>query len=103
MWHIARRHTFLIDQSQTPVTFHILQRVQGPVSLTLFIWLVFLLSELVGPWQDVEGTGCGGDGDVAAEEKVLLLRPERRLQRPRPAQLALCAGIHIPNNSLWFS
>ncbi len=57
------------------------------------IYLVdVFLSELVGPWQDVEGTGCGGDRDVAAEEEVLLLRPERGLQRPRPAQPALCTG-----------
>lgn len=52
----------------------------------------FFLSELVGPWQDIEGTGCGGNRDVAAEEEVLLLRPECGLQRPCPAQLALCAG-----------
>lgn len=50
------------------------------------------LSELVGPWPDIEGTGCGGDGDVATEEEVLLLGPERRLQRPGPAQPALRAG-----------
>lgn len=55
-------------------------------------WLMFFLSELVGPWQDIERTGCGGDRDVAAEEEVLLLRPERGLQRPRPAQPALRTG-----------
>lgn len=43
------------------------QQVFPIVSLCVF------LSELVGPRQDVEGTGCGGDGDVAAEEEVLLL------------------------------
>lgn len=53
---------------------------------------MFFLSELVGPWQDVEGTGCGGDRDVAAEKEVLLLRPECGLQRPCPAQPALCTG-----------
>lgn len=44
--------------------------------------LLFPLSELVGPRQDIEGAGRRGDRDVAAEEEVLLLRPERGLQRP---------------------
>lgn len=51
-----------------------------------------LVSELVGPWQNVEGTGRGRDRDVATQEEVLLLRPECGLQRPRPAQPALCSG-----------
>lgn len=55
------------------------------------------LSELVGPRSDAEGTGCGGDRDVAAEEEVLLLRPERGLQRPRPAQPALRTGTQTTN------
>lgn len=38
-----------------------------------------LVSKLVGPWQDTEGTGCGRDRDVTTEEEVLLLRPERGL------------------------
>lgn len=62
------------------------------MTLTFNVADVFL-SELVGPWQDIEGTGRGGDGDAAAEEEVLLFRPERRLQRPRPAQPALRAGV----------
>lgn len=56
------------------------------------ICFMFFLSELAGPRQDVEGAGRGGDGDAAAEEEVLLLRPERGLQRPRPAQPALRTG-----------
>ncbi|CAF88570.1 unnamed protein product, partial [Tetraodon nigroviridis] len=48
-------------------------------------------SQLVGPRADAAGAGRGGDRDAAAEEEVLLLRPERGLQRPRPAQPALRA------------
>lgn len=43
------------------------------------------VSELVGPWEDTEGAGCGRDRDVAVEKKVFLLRPECGLQRPCPA------------------
>lgn len=50
------------------------------------------LSELVGPWTDTEGTGRGGDRDVAAAKKILLLRPKCGFQRSCPAQPALCAG-----------
>ena len=63
------------------------------VRLKLFVFL----SELVGPWPDAEGTGCGGDRDVAAEEEVFLLRPECGLQRPCPAQPALRTGTRTAN------
>ena len=36
-----------------------------------------LSSELVGPWQNAERARCGGGGDAAAEEEVLLFGPER--------------------------
>ena len=51
------------------------------------------VSELAGPQQDLPGAGRGRGGDAAAQEKVLLLRPERGLQRPGPAQPALRAGL----------
>lgn len=53
------------------------------------------LSELAGPRQDIERAGRRRDGDVAAEEEVLLLRPERGLQGPRSAESALRTGWQI--------
>lgn len=55
----------------------------------------FPLSELAGPRQDIEGAGRRGDGDVAAEEEVLLLRPECGLQGPCSAESALRTGWQI--------
>lgn len=51
-----------------------------------------VVSELAGSQQDLQGAGRGRERDPPAPPQVLLLGPERRLQRPGPAQSALCAG-----------
>ena len=53
------------------------------------------VSELAGPQQDLPGAGRGRGGDAAAQEKVLLLRPERGLPGSCPAQPALRTGIGL--------
>ncbi len=49
-------------------------------------------SKLVGPFQDAAGARRRCQGDVAATAEVLLLRPERRCERPCTAESALCTG-----------
>lgn len=74
-------------------------------------------SELAGPQQDVQGARSGGERNAAAPAQVLLLRPERGLQGPGPAQPALCSGerlhhrkplcsshsVVLPQPALWIS
>lgn len=51
-----------------------------------------VVSELAGSQQDLQGAGGGRERDPPPPPQVLLLGPERRLQRPGPAQSALCSG-----------
>lgn len=50
-------------------------------------------SELAGSQQDLQRAGGGRQRDPPPSAQVLLLWPERGLQRSSPAQSALCAGV----------
>lgn len=98
----------------TPTWILVLQNIELPLGLTIMerimvrfevYWegqnlciselisvCVCLFSELAWPQQNVPWAGGGGDRNSSAQEEVLLLRPERGLTRPGPAQPALRPG-----------
>lgn len=59
----------------------------------LLLPVVSSASELAGSQQDLQRAGGGRERDPPPQAQVLLLRPERGLQRSSPAQSALCAGV----------
>lgn len=61
-----------------------------------------VVSELAGPQQDVQRAGGGRERDPSAQTQVLLLRPERGLSRPGPAQSALCTGLTLTLTHFFF-